>query len=98
MMRICAGEEGKTGGESGLMRSEAGHENIKVGKYAHEDAAMDVWKDEERSNQKRTDFVRGSVKLVPVTKKMTEKRLKWNGQEKGHTMNNVRCTSTVEPL
>ena len=93
-------KERKTGGESGLMRCEARHENIKVGKYAHEDAAMDVWKDEERSNQKRTDFVRGSVKLVPVTKKITEKSLKWNGhvKEKGRTMNNVRYTSTVEPL
>ena len=38
----------------------------------------------------------GSVKLPPVTKKITEKRLKWYGRERrdeGHVLN-VRCTST----
>ena len=38
---------------------------------------MDVWSHEER--RIRNEHVRGSVKVAPVTKKITEKRLKWYG-------------------
>ena len=37
-----------------------------------------IWSD----RRFRNEHVRGSVKVVPVTKKITEKRLKWNGQVK----------------
>ena len=47
----------------------------------------------------RNEHVRGSVKVTPVTKKITEKRLKWyygryQKGKKTHAMRNVRCTST----
>ena len=35
------------------------------------------------------------VKVAPVTKKITENRLKWNGR-RAHTQKNGRCTSRGE--
>ena len=44
----------------------------------------------------RNDHVRESVKVAPVTKKITEKRLKWYGLiGGGHAKKNVRCTSII---
>ena len=53
------------------------------------------------SNEKKikSEHVRGSVKVAPVTKKITEKRITWYGhdEKKGrwaHTKKNVICIST----
>ena len=35
-----------------------------------------------KKDNTRNNHVRGSVKVAPVTKKITEKRLKWNGHVK----------------
>ena len=43
-----------------------------------------------RKDNIRTEHVRGSVKVTPVTKKVTEKRLKWYGhvkrRDEGHVI------------
>ena len=47
---------------------------------------MDVWCNEKKI---KSEHVRGSVKVAPVINKITEKRIKCNGQDKrrdeGHT-------------
>ena len=52
-----------------------------------------------KKDKNRNEHVRGSVKVAPVTKKVTEKRLKWyrhvKRRDEGHVLRkNVRCTST----
>ena len=47
----------------------------------------------------RYEHVRGSVKVAPVTKKITEKRLKWYGhvwKREERAKKNVRCASAKE--
>ena len=50
-----------------------------------------------KKDKMRSEHVIGSVKVAPVTKKMTEKRLKWYRLDEGPIPRrtfNVRCTST----
>ena len=59
------------------MEQRHGQQRQETGYEWNEDAAMDVWSHEEGYNRK--EHARGSINVAPVTKKITEKRLKWYG-------------------
>ena len=50
----------------------------KNGGGRNEDVAMDVWSDK-AIDRIKNDYIRGTVKVAEVTKKMQERRLQWYG-------------------